>query len=112
MPDYLPSNSPLPPGIRLATLNLALMHENNKKAEIPLSVQSFCLTKIGKTELLHLGRNYPLGYPYFRERLHHAFASQAHLTDQEQIRNGIRRAEFVKKGGYMDSSTRRIKREQ
>ncbi|KAJ6017468.1 hypothetical protein N7451_000847 [Penicillium sp. IBT 35674x] len=48
-------------------------------------------------ELLWLGREYPLGYKYFRDRLHRAFAGQAHLQDEEQIRKGIARAEFVKK---------------
>ncbi|KAJ5679556.1 hypothetical protein N7462_007800 [Penicillium macrosclerotiorum] len=48
-------------------------------------------------ELLFLGRDYPQGYKFFRDRLHRAFASQAHLTDEEQIRQGIARAEFVKK---------------
>ncbi|RAH87020.1 hypothetical protein BO86DRAFT_76342 [Aspergillus japonicus CBS 114.51] len=48
-------------------------------------------------ELLFLGRNYPLGYDYFRNRLHKAFSSQAHLDNEEQIRKGIARAEFVKK---------------
>ncbi|PTU18418.1 hypothetical protein P175DRAFT_0511837 [Aspergillus ochraceoroseus IBT 24754] len=48
-------------------------------------------------ELLNIGREYPLGYEYFRTRLHRAFASQAHVEDEEQIRNGIARAEFVKK---------------
>lgn len=50
------------------------------------------------TELLWLGREYPLGYQYFRDRLHRAFAGQAHLTDEDQIRQGIARAAFVKKG--------------
>lgn len=54
-------------------------------------------------ELLNLGRNYPLGYTYFRDRLHKAFASQAHLTDEEQIRKGIQRAEYVRKGGSFHS---------
>ncbi|PYH91474.1 LYR motif-containing protein 5A [Aspergillus ellipticus CBS 707.79] len=49
-------------------------------------------------ELLFLGRNYPLGYDYYRTRLHKAFSSQAHLDNEEQIRKGIARAEFVKKG--------------
>ncbi|KAL2367851.1 hypothetical protein RJZ57_007782, partial [Blastomyces gilchristii] len=49
------------------------------------------------TELLFLGREYPLGYQFFRERLHRAFASQAHITDEGKIIDGIRRAEFVKK---------------
>ncbi|KAJ5532761.1 LYR motif-containing protein 5A [Penicillium frequentans] len=48
-------------------------------------------------ELLWLGREYPLGYKYFRDRLHRAFSGQAHLEDEEQIRKGIARAEFVKK---------------
>lgn len=48
-------------------------------------------------ELLNLGRAYPLGYDYFRNRLHKAFSSQAHLSDEEQIKKGIARAEFVKK---------------
>ncbi|GFF27570.1 LYR motif-containing protein 5A [Aspergillus udagawae] len=49
------------------------------------------------TELLYLGREYPLGYDYFRQRLHKAFSGQAHLTDEEQIRTGVARAQFVKK---------------
>jgi hypothetical protein len=48
-------------------------------------------------ELLFLGRDYPLGYQYFRDRLHRAFSAQKHLTDETQIREGIKRAEFVKK---------------
>lgn len=48
-------------------------------------------------ELLNLGRAYPLGYDYFRNRLHKAFSSQAYLNDEEQIKKGIARAEFVKK---------------
>ncbi|KIX02709.1 uncharacterized protein Z518_08651 [Rhinocladiella mackenziei CBS 650.93] len=48
-------------------------------------------------ELLEMGKHYPLGYEYFRPRLHKAFMSQAHLRDEEQIRQGIKRAEFVKK---------------
>ncbi|KAF4556329.1 Hypothetical protein D9617_1g082050 [Elsinoe fawcettii] len=48
-------------------------------------------------ELLYLGRDYPRGFDYFRPRLYKAFASQASITDEEQIRKGIERAEFVKK---------------
>jgi hypothetical protein len=50
------------------------------------------------TELLNLGKGYPLGYDYFRERLHKAFKSQAGLRDEGEIRKGVERAEFVKKG--------------
>jgi len=48
-------------------------------------------------ELLHLGHSYPLGFTYFRPRLHAAFANNAHLTNEEDIRKGIERAQFVKK---------------
>lgn len=51
-------------------------------------------------ELLFLGRSYPLGFDYFRPRLHKAFASQAHLRSDDEIKKGIERAEFVKKGAY------------
>lgn len=50
------------------------------------------------SELLHLGQEYPLGFDYFRPRLHKAFISNAGLTNEEEIRQGIKRAEFVKKG--------------
>ncbi|WPH04289.1 Hypothetical protein R9X50_00717800 [Acrodontium crateriforme] len=48
-------------------------------------------------QLLHLGRDYPLGYAYFRPRLHKAFSAKADLTDENEIRRGIEQAEFVKK---------------
>ncbi|PYI18378.1 LYR motif-containing protein 5A [Aspergillus violaceofuscus CBS 115571] len=61
-------------------------------------------------ELLFLGRNYPLGYDYFRNRLHKAFSSQAHLDNEEQIRKGIARAEFVKKAILMEARSYYLKR--
>ncbi|KAI1618297.1 hypothetical protein EDD37DRAFT_261438 [Exophiala viscosa] len=51
----------------------------------------------GYTELLEMGKHYPLGYEYFQPRLHKAFMSKAHIKDEEEIRQGIKRAEFVKK---------------
>jgi hypothetical protein len=47
-----------------------------------------------------MGREYPLGYKYFRERLHRAFSGKAGLADDKQIEEGIKRAEFVKKGEF------------
>ncbi|EME77623.1 uncharacterized protein MYCFIDRAFT_145071 [Pseudocercospora fijiensis CIRAD86] len=49
-------------------------------------------------ELLYLGREYPLGFEYFRPRLHKAFMSKASLESEEDIRKGIAQAEYVKKG--------------
>ncbi|KAH9995939.1 hypothetical protein F4779DRAFT_194142 [Xylariaceae sp. FL0662B] len=48
-------------------------------------------------ELLHLGKSYPLGYAYFRPRVHGAFMANAHLRDEEAIRQAIARAGFVRK---------------
>ncbi|ROT39879.1 hypothetical protein SODALDRAFT_332015 [Sodiomyces alkalinus F11] len=48
-------------------------------------------------ELLYLGREYPLGYDYFRPRLRGAFKANAGLRDEEDIRRGIERAHYVKK---------------
>ncbi|KAH8727258.1 hypothetical protein GQ44DRAFT_704744 [Phaeosphaeriaceae sp. PMI808] len=52
-----------------------------------------------------MGREYPQGYDYYRTRLHKAFASQRHLEDEEQIKKGIQRAEFVKKGKCLCSNS-------
>ncbi|KAJ9134620.1 hypothetical protein NKR23_g10043 [Pleurostoma richardsiae] len=48
-------------------------------------------------ELLNLGKDYPQGFSYFRPRLHKAFMANAHLRDEDQIRQRIARAEFVQK---------------
>ncbi|KAI1199927.1 complex 1 protein [Nemania serpens] len=48
-------------------------------------------------ELLHLGKDYPLGYSYFRPRLHRAFMANAQLKSEADIEKGIERAEFVRK---------------
>lgn len=48
-------------------------------------------------ELLNLGKDYPLGYVYFRNRLHAAFSAKAQLREEEDIRRGIERAQFVRK---------------
>lgn len=58
------------------------------------------IRKLTATELLYLSRDYPEGYDWARLRLHKAFSSQAHLQDEEAIKNGIKRAEFVKKGAF------------
>ncbi|KAK0773973.1 hypothetical protein LTR57_022267 [Friedmanniomyces endolithicus] len=50
-----------------------------------------------KSELLYLGRDYPLGYDYFRPRLHKAFMAKAGLQDEEEIRKGIEQAAYYLK---------------
>ena len=56
------------------------------------------------TELLYLGREYPLGYDYFRPRLHKAFSAKAGLQDEAEIRKALEGAEYVKKGGKLSKS--------
>lgn len=49
------------------------------------------------TELLNLCKAYPLGYEYAQSRLHKAFSANVGLTNEEEIKKGIERAEFVRK---------------
>ncbi|KAI6244983.1 LYR motif-containing protein 5A, partial [Erysiphe necator] len=51
-------------------------------------------------ELLHLGQEYPLGYCYFRQRLHDVFHKNSTLTEEEDIQEAIKQARYVKKGLY------------
>ncbi|KAF2738203.1 LYR motif-containing protein 5A [Polyplosphaeria fusca] len=48
-------------------------------------------------ELLYMGREYPQGYDFFKTRLHKAFISQQHLSDEEEIKKRLQRADFVRK---------------
>uniref|UniRef100_H2MHC9 LYR motif containing 5b n=2 Tax=Oryzias latipes TaxID=8090 RepID=H2MHC9_ORYLA len=45
--------------------------------------------------LLYLGREYPKGGDYFRDRLRSAFSKNKSVQDQEQIKALIARGEFV-----------------
>ena len=44
-----------------------------------------------------MGSEYPLGYQYFRTRLHKAFISRAGLQRDKDIKKAIKTAEYVKK---------------
>lgn len=45
--------------------------------------------------LLYLGREYPKGYEFFREKLKKAFMKNKDVTNPEQIKILISRGEFV-----------------
>ncbi|XP_067860803.1 electron transfer flavoprotein regulatory factor 1-like [Heptranchias perlo] len=45
--------------------------------------------------LLYLGKEYPKGADYFRDRLKKAFMKNKDVTDPEQIKQLIARGEFV-----------------
>ena len=47
------------------------------------------------SQLLYLGREYPKGSVYFRERLKNAFMKNKDVTDPDQIRKLVDRGEFV-----------------
>ena len=55
-------------------------------------------TNTKTTELLYLGREYPLGYDYFRPRLKKAFSAKSTLSNEDEIKKGIAQGEYVKKG--------------
>lgn len=50
-----------------------------------------------------MGREYPLGYDYFRPRLHKAFSAKSHIQDEAEIRKGIEQAEYVRKGMFYNN---------
>lgn len=56
-------------------------------------------------ELLFLGREYPLGYDYFRPRLVKAFKAKKDLQDEDEIKKSIAQAEYVKKGSQYSIQT-------
>ncbi|KAH7638492.1 electron transfer flavoprotein regulatory factor 1 [Dermatophagoides farinae] len=45
--------------------------------------------------LLYYGRDYPLGYKYFRDRCHKSFVKNRDETDPQQIQKHISRGEFI-----------------
>lgn len=47
--------------------------------------------------LLHLGKNYPKGYDFFRQRLKSAFMKNKDVTNPMQIEQLLCKAEFVSK---------------
>ncbi|KAI6646147.1 LYR motif-containing protein 5 [Oopsacas minuta] len=46
-------------------------------------------------ELLFMGREYPMGFLFFRERLRKVFQKNKTVEDYEQISNLIKRGNFV-----------------
>lgn len=48
-------------------------------------------------QLLYLGKEYPKGYTYFRDRCKTAFMKNKDITDGEEIKMLIARGKFVEK---------------
>ena len=46
-------------------------------------------------QLLFLGREYPKGYDYFREKLKNAFMKNKNVTDEKEIEVLIARGEYI-----------------
>uniref|UniRef100_A0AAY5EA78 Uncharacterized protein n=1 Tax=Electrophorus electricus TaxID=8005 RepID=A0AAY5EA78_ELEEL len=51
--------------------------------------------RLYKNKLLYLGRDYPKGTVYFRERLKTAFMKNRDVTDSVKVRKFVDRWEFV-----------------
>lgn len=63
--------------------------------------------------LLHLGKDWPKGYDFFRDRLKKAFLKNKDVSDPEQIEKMIKHGEYVKKeieALYMLKKYRTLKR--
>nr|XP_004210695.1 electron transfer flavoprotein regulatory factor 1 [Hydra vulgaris] len=46
-------------------------------------------------QLLYYGKDYPLGFDYFKPKLKNAFIKNKHVTDQVELEKLIQRAEYV-----------------
>lgn len=88
------------PHLRYKVINIY----KGRSAQLTFDDAIFCSSTVTylilRTELLYLGREYPLGYSYFRDRLHQAFRNRGGIKDEEEIKREIRKAEYVKKGVY------------
>lgn len=62
---------------------------------------------------MHLGKDYPAGYEYFKGKLHNAFMKNKDVKDTEKIEKMIAHGEFVVKeleALYMLKKYRTLKR--
>lgn len=57
--------------------------------------QTYWLFSLILPKLLYLGREYPKGSAYFRERLKSAFMKNKDVTDPEKIKQLVARGDFV-----------------
>lgn len=44
---------------------------------------------------LYIGRDYPLGLAYVREKAKHAFMQNSHLEDMTEIKKAIKKGRFI-----------------
>ncbi|KAF7488008.1 LYR motif-containing protein 5A [Sarcoptes scabiei] len=79
-----------PPSI-FCTLKLTTMVNHSGPTSKQLRSQVLSLYKT----LLYYGRDYPLGYKYFRDRCHRAFIKNRDESDPQQIIKQISRGEFI-----------------
>ncbi|MPC32294.1 LYR motif-containing protein 5 [Portunus trituberculatus] len=122
-----------PPGMMLASLwgGIALISSPKEDKESFSSSQSLPYWSTGSfhqstttmsqksqviqlyKNLLYLGREYPMGYEYFREKLKNAFLKNRNETDPRRITEMIARGEYVIKeieALYMLRKYRTLKR--
>lgn len=64
-------------------------------------------------QLLHLGKDYPQGYDFFRSRLKKAFMNNRQVTDPEEIEKLLQKGQYIIKeleALYMLKKYRTLKR--
>ncbi|XP_046728561.1 LYR motif-containing protein 5A isoform X1 [Silurus meridionalis] len=76
--------------MKIIRLSISVLNKEEKMSN-PLRGEVIRLYK----NLLFIGRDYPKGAVYFRERLKSAFMKNKDVTDPEKIRKLIDRGEFV-----------------
>ncbi len=91
------SNDTMPPAPNPELRRQVIAIYKRKSTRRP-QTHILALTRSRPPELLFLGRDYPQGYGFFRSRLHKAFMSKADVTNEDEIRQGIAHADYVRKG--------------
>lgn len=67
------------------------MHRSQENSHSPLTVKQVY------KNLLHLGKDFPKGYEYFRDRCKIAFMKNRNVTDPQQVEVLLARAVYVTK---------------
>lgn len=69
-------------------------HSHAQGSVVSCAARDFNMSLILQ-KLLYLGREYPQGSAYFRERLKSAFVKNKDVTDPEKIKKLVARGDFV-----------------
>lgn len=97
----------------VSTLDINKAAENVRLQPLQSQLRNPNLTLVIFPQLLHLGRDYPQGYDFFRTRLKRAFIKNRDVQEPEKIKTMIKHGEYVIKeleALYMLKKYRTLKR--